>query len=206
MAIEIITDADSGTSTVGDTAVNLAGNYAATVLGATFLWCAGFFGAYAAFIRVVTGVAVDIVGGAKIDIFTGYKLEAHGSVVTKFVRGNHYTWDVAQKFEQHLEKTATATKKTEILDQLNQTIGRAIKTYNYGVNYIAGGDITSVCKSHSTTCTGNIKLASDNSIQIRGTADLKLFGSTEVVLTSHGGIQIIAPNKITIGGEFVNIG
>ena len=206
MAIEIITDADSGTSTVGDTAVNLAGNYAATVLGATFLWCAGFFGAYAAFIRVVTGVAVDIVGGAKIDIFTGYKLEAHGSVVTKFVRGNHYTWDVAQKFEQHLEKTATATKKTEILDQLNQTIGRAIKTYNYGVKYIAGGDITSVCESHSTTCTGNIKLASDNSIQIKGTADLKLFGSTEVVLTSHGGIQIIAPNKITIGGEFVNIG
>ena len=206
MAIEIITDADSGTSTVGNTAVNLAGNYTSTVLGATFLWCAGFFGAYTAFTRVVTGVAIDIVSPISISIFGGYKFEAHGGPVTKFVRGKHYTWDVAEKFEQHQQKTTTATKKIEILSQLNQTIGSAIATYAQDVVVRAGGDITSVCKSYSTTCTGDIKLASGNSIQIEGTNNLKLFGSTQVVLTSYEGIQIIGPKKVTIGGAFVNIG
>ena len=206
MALELNTDGNTQTATTGDTAINNSGSYNATLLGATFLWCAGFFGAYAVFTRVVTGVAIDIVGGAKIDIFGGYKLEAHGSVVTKFVRGNHYTWDVAQKFEQHLEKTTTAANQTLIATKLTQTIDNAILTYAQGVSSTAGGDITSVCKSYSTTCTGDIKLASGNSIQIEGTNNLKLFGSTQVVLTSYEGIQIIGPKKVTIGGAFVNIG
>ena len=206
MAIELNTDGNTQTATTGDTAINNSGIYNATLLGATFLWCAGFFGAYVAFTRVVTGVAIDIVGGAKIDIFGGYKLEAHGSIVTKFVRGNHYTWDIAQKFEQHLEKTTTAAKQTLIATKLTQTIDNAILTYAQGVSSTAGGDITSVCKSYSTTCTGDIKLASGNSIQIEGTNNLKLFGSTQVVLTSYEGIQIIGPKKVTIGGAFVNIG
>ncbi len=205
MALELNTDGTTQAATTGDTAVNLAGNYAATVLGATFQWCAAVFGAYTAFTRIVTGVAIDIVGGAKIDIFGGYKLEAHGSVVTKFVRGNHYTWDVAQKFEQHLEKTATATKKTLIATQLNQTIENAIFTYAQGVSVRAGGDIASVCKSHSTKCTGDIQLASEKKIKIKG-AELHLVGSTGAVLKSDGGIVLIAAEKFTIGGEFVSIG
>ena len=205
MALELNTDGNTQTSTTGDTAINNSGIYNATLLGATFLWCAGFFGAYVAFTRVVTGVAIDIVGGAKIDIFGGYKLEAHGSIVTKFVRGNHYTWDVAQKCETAAQKIISDGKKTELAASVKRVINDEINVYAEGLDLVAGGDIKAVCTSHSTTCTGDIKLASGTRIQIEGT-DLKLIGSTEVVLTSYGGIQIIGPKKITIGGAFVNIG
>ena len=206
MAIEIITDADSGTSTVGNTAVNLAGNYTSTVLGATFLWCAGFFGAYTAFTRVVTGVAIDIVSPISISIFGGYKFEAHGGPVTKFVRGKHYTWDVAEKFEQHQQKTTTATKKIEILSQLNQTIGSAIATYAQDVVVRAGGDITSVCKSHSTTCTGDIILESADTISISGEGNVSITGENNLSLISRSEVTIYAPSKVTMNGGFVNIG
>ena len=81
MAIEIITDGDTGTSTAGDTAVNNSGIYNATLLGATFEWCAGFFGAYAAYTRIVTGVTIDIQVPVSINIFGGFKLEIQGGGV-----------------------------------------------------------------------------------------------------------------------------
>jgi len=204
MALELNTDGTTQAATTGNTAVNLAGNYAATVLGATFQWCAAVFGAYTAFTRIVTGVAIDIVVGAKIDIFGGYKLEAHGSVVTKFVRGNHYTWDVAQKFEQHTEKTTTADKKTLIANELNQTINSAILTYAQGVDVKAGGDVTSNSTSHSTTCTGDIKLDSFNKMAITGNT-LALVGSSKLTLASLQKVTISAPAKVTVGGAIINL-
>ena len=81
MAIEIITDGDTGTSTAGDTAVNNSGIYNATLLGATFEWCAGFFGAYAAYTRIVTGVTIDIQTPVSINIFGGFKLVIQGGPV-----------------------------------------------------------------------------------------------------------------------------
>ena len=190
MAIEIITDADSGTSTVGDTAVNLAGNYAATVLGATFQWCAGFFGAYTAFTRVVTGVAIDIVGGAKIDIFGGYKLEAHGSVVTKFVRGNHYTWDVAQKCETAAQKIISDGKKTELAASVKRVINDEINVYAEGLDLVAGGAVTESIGSRNITCLTSYTLTSPKVI-LNGPTSLTASTTGDLTLTSGTALKML---------------
>ena len=206
MALELNTDGNTQTATTGDTAINNSGIYNATLLGATFLWCAGFFGAYVAFTRVVTGVAIDIVGGAKIDIFGGYKLEAHGSIVTKFVRGNHYTWDVAQKCETAAQKIISDGKKTVLAADVKKVINDEIAVYAQGVSVVAGGDIASVCKSHSTTCVGDITLDSADTINITGMKNVSIAGGTSLTLESASQVIISAPAKVTMGGALINIG
>ena len=83
MALELNTDGTTQAATTGDTIVNLVGNYNATVLGATFQWCAGFFGAYTAFTRIVTGVTIDIQTPISISIFGGFRLVVEGGAVFK---------------------------------------------------------------------------------------------------------------------------
>ena len=204
MALELNTDGNTQTSTTGDTAINNSGIYNATLLGATFLWCAGFFGAYVAFTRVVTGVAIDIVGGAKIDIFGGYKLEAHGSIVTKFVRGNHYTWDVAQKCETAAQKIISDGKKTELAASVKRVINDEISVYAEGLDLVAGGDIKAVCTSHSTTCTGDITLDSQNEMAITGHT-LALWGYSELNLRSNVKITFTALENLTMNGAIIKL-
>ena len=204
MALELNTDGNTQTATTGDTAINNSGIYNATLLGATFLWCAGFFGAYVAFTRVVTGVAIDIVGGAKIDIFGGYKLEAHGSIVTKFVRGNHYTWDVAQKCETAAQKIISDGKKTELAASVKRVINDEINVYAEGLDLVAGGDIKAVCTSHSTTCTGDITLDSQNEMAITGYT-LALWGYSELNLRSNVKITFTALENLTMNGAIIKL-
>ena len=135
MAIEIITDADSGTSTVGDTAVNLAGNYAATVLGATFQWCAGFFGAYTAFTRIVTGVTIDIQAPISINIFGGFRFVLQGGAVytVSKIKELNVQADVMKKITnlQTLlsSQTQIIDESTDCITTLTQKVDKKISNY-----------------------------------------------------------------------------
>ena len=74
MALELNTDGNAqtsttgntGTSTTGETVFEKLGDHTESVQGSLLGW-------YLAFTRIVTGVAIDMVGGISINIFAGHK-------------------------------------------------------------------------------------------------------------------------------------
>ena len=122
MALELNTDGNTQTATTGDTAINNSGIYNATLLGATFLWCAGFFGAYVAFTRVVTGVAIDIVGGAKIDIFTGGKLTIQAAAAYTVQAGEVFTLGKIKELNVQADVMKKITNLQTLLSSQTQII------------------------------------------------------------------------------------
>ena len=158
MALELTTDGNTETSTTGDTAVNNIGHYNATLLGATFEWCAGFFGAYAAYTRIVTGVTIDIQAPVSINIFGGFKLVIQGGGVATVGKLTEMKVqnDVLHKF-------TTLRKKIDHLfelkiDDRRQTIVRSIniiydltesgttRTTNYDEENAAGKNYRVACQ------------------------------------------------------------
>ena len=74
MALELTTDGDTGTSTTGETVLEMLGDHTETVLGSCFGW-------YLAFTRIVTGVDIVVKAGASIDILLGTKIEMQAAAV-----------------------------------------------------------------------------------------------------------------------------
>ena len=84
MALELTTDGNTqtsttgntGTSTTGDTVFDTFGKHTESVQGSLVGW-------YLAFTRIVTGIAIDTVGGISINLFFAKKLVIqNGSVFT----------------------------------------------------------------------------------------------------------------------------
>ena len=194
MAIEIITDGDTGTSTAGDTAVNNSGIYNATLLGATFEWCAGFFGAYAAYTRIVTGVTIDIQVPVSINIFGGFKLVIQGGPVatvgklTEKIIQN----DVLHKFTK---LTENIDDLWEAIDDRRQTIGRSINT----IYDLTESGTTRTTNYNEENATGNnYRVACEESICF------SVGGSSAV--TMDLGYTTIYGERITVNGEQVYLG
>jgi len=72
--IDVTTGGDTGTSTTGDTVLEMLGDYTHTVLGL----CAGY---YLLYVRIVTGVDVLVRAGASVDITLGVKFELQAAGV-----------------------------------------------------------------------------------------------------------------------------
>ena len=194
MAIEIITDGDTGTSTAGDTAVNNSGIYNATLLGATFEWCAGFFGAYAAYTRIVTGVTIDIQVPVSINIFGGFKLVIQGGPVatvgklTEKIIQN----DVLHKFTK---LTENIDDLWEAIDDRRQTIGRSINT----IYDLTESGTTRTTNYNEENATGNnYRVACEESICF------SVGGSSAV--TMDPGYTTIYGERITVNGKQVCLG
>ena len=121
MALELNTDGNTQTATTGDTAINNSGIYNATLLGATFLWCAGFFGAYVAFIRVVTGLTIDIQTPISISIFGGFRFVVQG--------GACYTLSKIQELNAKADVMTKITNLQELLSSQTQIIDTSTQTF-----------------------------------------------------------------------------
>ena len=194
MAIEIITDADSGTSTVGDTAVNLAGNYAATVLGATFQWCAGFFGAYTAFTRIVTGVTIDIQAPISINIFGGFRFVLQGGAVytVSKIKELNVQADVMKKITnlQTLltNQTQFIENCTDEINVLNQNVDELYGKYN--VVETVGGTSTEEWSESMSIMSSSYSLRSDGSASI---------SSVESTVS-------LTPSGVGISGPLIELG
>ena len=194
MAIEIITDADSGTSTVGDTAVNLAGNYNATLLGATFEWCAGFFGAYAAYTRIVTGVTIDIQAPVSINIFGGFRFVLQGGAVytVSKIKELNAKADVMTKITNLEELTSNQTQITEggIFKFTTLTQKVDTKISNYDVEEKNGDTSTEKWTTSKSITSGNYSLKCEEGAMI----------------SVDEAWVIVAPNGVDISGPLIDIG
>ena len=186
MAIEIITDADSGTSTVGDTAVNLAGNYNATLLGATFEWCAGFFGAYAAYTRIVTGVTIDIQAPVSINIFGGIKLEIQGGKVYTIgkLTETKIQEDVLHKFTKLTEEIDTLWEEIDDrLQQINKSTNSILDLTESGTTRTTNYDeVNATGNNYRVACEESICFDMGNSSTVNMDPDLTAFEGDKVTL------------------------
>ena len=194
MAIEIITDADSGTSTVGDTAVNLAGNYNATLLGATFEWCAGFFGAYAAYTRIVTGVTIDIQAPVSINIFGGIKLEIQG--------GKVYTVGKLTEMKKQDDVLDKITKLTEEIDELWEDIDDRQQQINKSINTIY--ELTERGTTRTTNYDQENATGNNYSVACETLISFNVGGSSAVTMDQY--YTTIYGERITVNGEQVRLG
>ena len=162
MALELNTDGTTQAATTGDTAVNLAGNYAATVLGATFQWCAGFFGAYTAFTRIVTGVTIDIQTPISISIFGGYRVVVQGGACTTVskISETNVKADVMKKITNLEELTSNQTQITEggIFKFTTLTQKVDTKISNYDVEEKNGDTSTEKWTTSKSITSGNYSL------------------------------------------------
>ena len=149
------------------------------------------------------GLTVQI--GLKCSVFAGIEASVNASQAIKLNKGDNYTWDTASKNEFGDQKIESDRKKLEIADDLKKVINDEIAVYAQGVSVVAGGDIKSVCKSHSTTCVGDITLDSADTTVITGMKSVCIAGGNSQVLESASEVIISAPKKITMGGALINI-
>ena len=150
------------------------------------------------------GLTVQI--GLKCSVFAGIEASINASKAIKLNKGDNYTWDTASKNEFGDQKIESDRKKLEIADDHKKVINDEIAVYAQGVSVVAGGDIASVCKSHSTTCVGDITLDSADTINITGMKNVSIAGGKSLTLESVSQVIVSAPAKVTIGGALINIG
>ena len=194
MALELNTDGTTQAATTGDTAVNLAGNYAATVLGATFQWCAGFFGAYTAFIRIVTGVTIDIQTPISISIFGGYRVVVQGGACTTVskISETNVKADVMKKITNLEELTSNQTQITEggIFKFTTLTQKVDTKISNYDVEEKNGDTSTEEWTISKSITSGNYSLKCEEG----------------AILSVDEAWVIVEPRGVDISGPLIEIG
>lgn len=219
-----VTGGDSAKNQVGDSYTEQTGNSISRQIGNKNAYQLGysnslivgmsFSTSLAATFSTTVGMSVSTTAGlaigtnvlGKVALFGGLEASINVSQSIKLVKGDNYTWDTASKNEFGDQKIESDRKKLVIASDLKKVINDEIAVYAQGVSVTAGGDIASVCKSHSTKCTGDITLDSFKKMAITGTNELTLLGGSKLTLESFGTVKIDAPAKTTIGGGLINIG
>lgn len=171
-----------------------------TSLAATFSTTVGMS------VSTTVGLAIGTNVLGKVALFGGIEASINASAAVKVTKGGTYTFDTVTKWKTATQETESVTDATLIAANVRRVINDEIATYAAGVTVVAAGDIASVCKSHSTKCTGDITLDSFKKMAITGTNELTLLGGSKLTLESFGTVKIDAPAKTTIGGGLINIG
>ena len=193
MALELTTDGNTQTATTGDTAVNNSGSYNATLLGATFEWCAGFFGAYVAYTRIVTGVTLDIQTPVSINICAGSKVVIQGgtsTIVGKITETNIQATvnhifralneTMYSKFEDIVERTQDIGISTNVIRTLNESGTARLTSYE---NQETTGD------KYIVECTDTISLCVGDSSTLMSSSSTNLVAE-EVIINGRSFIEL----------------
>lgn len=161
--IDVTTGGDTGTSTTGDTVLEMLGDYTHTVLG----FC---FGYYLAYVRIVTGVDILVRAGASIDVLLGVKFELQAAAVVTIQAAAVYTVQtgsvtriggleelnaktiVTDKITTHSKNITTGTYA---IDVLNENGEERLSNYARGTE---GGTTSLENWSLSKTINSNIML------------------------------------------------
>jgi len=169
-----------------------------TSLAATFSTTVGMS------VSATAGLKLDTHLGAKVALFLGLEASINSSAAVKVTKGGTYTFDTVTKWETTDQKRAAVRKEQKIADNVKRVINEEISVYADGSSEIAQGDILSMCRSHRTSCRGDIELQAEE-VNIRSVT-CNLLGSQGVVITSYRSVTIDSPAKVTIRGQFINIG
>ena len=189
MALELNTDGNATTSTTGETTDYKLGDTNTSTVGFVYGFTTFMFGLYFTFIRVVTGLTIDIQTPISISIFGGFRfvvqggacytvskiqeLNAKADVMTKITTLQELLSSQTQIIDTSTQTITELTQKVDtIIRYLRQeqtngetsteewAISKSIKSGNYSLDCEEGAMISVVGSGISFT-TGNVDLQAD---------------------------------------------
>ena len=136
MALELNTDGNATTSTTGETTDYKLGDTNTSTVGFVYGFTTFMFGLYFTFIRVVTGLTIDIQTPISISIFGGFRFVVQGGAcytVSKISEGNVHA-DVMKKITNLQEMLSSQTQiidtSTKTITELTQKVAKKISNYD----------------------------------------------------------------------------
>ena len=121
MALELNTDGNTQTSTTGETTDYKLGDTNTSTVGFVYGFTTFMFGLYFTFIRVVTGLTIDIQTPISISIFGGFRFVVQG--------GACYTLSKIQELNAKADVMTKITNLQELLSSQTQIIDTSTQTF-----------------------------------------------------------------------------
>ena len=194
MALELNTDGNATTSTTGETTDYKLGDTNTSTVGFVYGFTTFMFGLYFTFIRVVTGLTIDIQTPISISIFGGYRVVVQGGACTTVskISETNVKADVMKKITNLEELTSNQTQITEggIFKFTTLTQKVDTKISNYDVEEKNGDTSTEEWNISKSITSGNYSLKCEEGAMIS---------------VDHAWV-IVAPNGVDISGPLIDIG
>ena len=194
MALELNTDGNTQTSTTGETTDYKLGDTNTSTVGFVYGFTTFMFGLYFTFIRVVTGLTIDIQTPISISIFGGFRFVVQG--------GACYTLSKIQELNAKADVMTKITNLQELLSSQTQIIDTSTQTFinliqkinekisNYDVEEKNGDTSTEEWNISKSITSGNYSLKCEEGAMIS---------------VDHAWV-IVAPNGVDISGPLIDIG
>ena len=194
MALELNTDGNTTTSTTGETTDYKLGDTNTSTVGFVYGFTTFMFGLYFTFIRVVTGLTIDIQTPISISIFGGFRFVVQG--------GACYTLSKIQELNAKADVMTKITNLQELLSSQTQIIDTSTQTFinliqkinekisNYDVEEKNGDTSTEEWNISKSITSGNYSLKCEEGAMIS---------------VDHAWV-IVAPNGVDISGPLIDIG
>ena len=194
MALELNTDGNTQTSTTGETTDYKLGDTNTSTVGFVYGFTTFMFGLYFTFIRVVTGLTIDIQTPISISIFGGFRFVVQG--------GACYTLSKIQELNAKADVMTKITNLQELLSSQTQIIDTSTQTFinliqkinekisNYDVEEKNGDTSTEEWNISKSITSGNYSLKCEEGA---------------ILSVDHAWV-IVAPNGVDISGPLIDIG
>ena len=194
MALELNTDGNTTTSTTGETTDYKLGDTNTSTVGFVYGFTTFMFGLYFTFIRVVTGLTIDIQTPISISIFGGFRFVVQG--------GACYTLSKIQELNAKADVMTKITNLQELLSSQTQIIDTSTQTFinliqkinekisNYDVEEKNGDTSTEEWNISKSITSGNYSLKCEEGA---------------ILSVDHAWV-IVAPNGVDISGPLIDIG
>ena len=194
MALELNTDGNATTSTTGETTDYKLGDTNTSTVGFVYGFTTFMFGLYFTFIRVVTGLTIDIQTPISISIFGGFRFVVQG--------GACYTLSKIQELNAKADVMTKITNLQELLSSQTQIIDTSTQTFinliqkinekisNYDVEEKNGDTSTEEWTISKSITSGNYSLKCEEG----------------AILSVDEAWVIVEPRGVDISGPLIEIG
>ena len=194
MALELNTDGNTQTSTTGETTDYKLGDTNTSTVGFVYGFTTFMFGLYFTFIRVVTGLTIDIQTPISISIFGGFRFVVQG--------GACYTLSKIQELNAKADVMTKITNLQELLSSQTQIIDTSTQTFINLIQKI-NEKISNYDVEEKNGDTSTEEWAIGKSI----TSASYSLNCEEGALISVDGIgMIVTPSGVGISGPLIELG
>ncbi|TSA03296.1 MAG: hypothetical protein D4R77_11420 [Planctomycetaceae bacterium] len=190
-----VTTGGTGTTTTGDTVLEMLGDYTHTVLG----FC---FGYYLAYVRIVTGVDVVVKAGASVDVVLGVKIEMQAALVA--------TLQAAKVFTMQTGTVATlgGLEELNIKRTVEEEMGshtQVIEKGVYNINSLNENAQTRFSTCKTETKFGDTSFESWESSKNIASSKLILQGKSSVELICSATVMKLGPTSAQINCKLIEL-
>jgi len=202
MALELITDGATTTSTTGDVATSTTGattDYKlgttnTTTIGAVYGFCTFMLGVYTGFVNAVTGVSINMNLGVSISLFYGYRCVVQGGACTTVSAiqetnvQNGLTKLIADLRENITSRNQIIETSTNAISTLYEA--GTVRTIDYDTENTTGDTSTEEWSISKNITSGSYSLNCEESASI----------------SVDGSAMMVTPSGVMITGTLLELG